>query len=222
MNQPMQDDSRLNVPFGARLQNPARDYARSATAFMWLGWLGLGALLMICIFGFVVINATRPLLAVEDGQVVGTVQYDDRQIRSLDQINRDLKQWLVHFVNVDANTLWEDRAIAGAHMCPRQRNIELGLLQEAKPLYDTIVSQRVRGSVNFDFEAQKIKSVQLESYVNDHFRAVLRGEVVSGISDHPKVRRVQYRVAGRFVQRTRQKPLALEICDIQLLKWTTS
>lgn len=220
MNMPMQDDSDLNVPFIARLRNPARDYARAATVFMWLGWIFFAVFFVGAIVSFWVIQLNRPILAVEDGQVVGTVQYDNREIRSPDQIDRDLKQWLVHFVNVDAPTLWEDRAIAGAHLCPQQRAIELEIINRHKAQYDAITSQRIRGAVNFDFEQQTdTHAVELEAYQGEHFRAILRAETVLGL-DTPKVDRVQFRVAGRFVQRSTRRPLGLEICEIQRISWS--
>lgn len=217
------DESKVEASFVERLKNPARDYAKSASAFMWLGWLGLGVCLISMILGFVWINQSRPVLAVENGQVVGTVQYHNRQIRSPEQIARDLKQFMVHYINIDSVTLWEDRRIFFKHLCEKQRNIIIAddRTPKRKDELEDMANSNIRSSVNFNFEKAGIKAVELESYQGDHFRATLRAERVVGLNNLI-VDRVQYRVQGRFVQRSETQPLGIELCGIRRVKWSQS
>lgn len=171
----------------------------------WLGWILFFIMLVAFILQGFLNSLSTPVMATENGRIIGEVVYNEPYIRDRMQIQRAVKVWTESYLVSNASTLDEDMSIALSHTCP---DLQTQLIKEweATDHYYQVKSQQLRTKV---FWAQE-EPIQLLKVRDFDYEAKIRGEVLN--LDTNTSARFDLRVVFRLVKRSLSNSLGIEVC----------
>ncbi len=223
-------DESPNIDYQSVKESSAGSFAKAAARVQWMGYGFALVLLLLLAFNNWYLTVDQKILAVENGQIVGTINFKNEQVRSYAEIYSDLKNWLSKYHSVNAGTIGEDRTVALHSMCPQQvdQHIELWSSksdQELAPgetpvsVISQIASLGLTSRMTFEFEHFKknpLPAVEILDLRGTAFKALIRGDLIVTLPDGKITEeRVAHQVSGQLVNRTRDNSLGLKICEIR-------
>ncbi len=231
------DGNTTHIKMREVLKSPAGNFSAAAAKVQWMGYGFALVLLLLLALNNWYLTVDDKLLAVENGRIVGTINYNDTQVRSYKEIRSDLKNFLRNFYSVNSITIADDRTVALENMCDdlstRYLNMWLGNdkksgkpgSEDAQPLslIHGIMASDLSYQMAFDFERGKnpIPAVDILDLRGDTFKAIVRGNMlVTDAKGKTTEERVALKVTGDLVDRNQKHSLGLAICSIEYLEET--
>ncbi|EAR07578.1 hypothetical protein [Reinekea blandensis] len=188
------------------------------------GWVAAFVMLVILLVNnFMLAREDKEVLAVDPAtnRVIGSVIFDEARVRSVSQINKDLKGWLSAYNSLNAETVWEDAQIAINHMedslaeATFKRWTELSQEQKEKgqamPYLQQIEASGNVARVVFNDEESTLRR---DDRVPTLFYGEIQFDIISGIVN-PTKRTLRQSIKFNLVPRSENNSLGMEVIDVQ-------
>lgn len=191
--------------------SPHDDLVYKASRFGAAGWCLAGILLLILIVeNLYLALAPKPVLATQDGVVVGQVVFDETRVRSDDQILADLKVWTAKCTSANKLSIYEDLSVCLNHMAPDLANARLSEYEDTQ----YVVKIEKFGCQNTDVRFHD-QAINLQREPLDHLaEAVISGEVIcKDPGQKPASQSFKFGLIAELVPRTSNKPLAINVIE---------
>ena len=183
--------------------------------FGWLFGLVMTGVLVWQSIG--IASQDKEIMAVdrETGKVIGTVVFDEAEVRSQAAVKKDVKQWLQSYLSLNSETIFQDAEIALAHM---EESLKTATYQDWVTVKKDSNSGLSRlAQIKESGNIARVKTTDIELTMSDAVDsivyAVVSGEVISGIVD-PKPAPFKYQVKFSMVPRKTDEHLGIEVYSV--------
>ena len=190
-----------------KLQGPSGNLLVSLSRIAWLGWILFFVMVVAFLLQGFFYSLSTPIMATENGQIIGEIIYNEPYIRDESQIKRSIKVWTEAYLVSNASTLDEDMSVSLSHTCP---TLQKELIEEWRDSdrYYKIKSQQLRTKV---FWSQESGGVTLTHVRGDQYKALVKGEVLN--LDTNKSAQFSLDLTFDLIKRYLKTPLGIEVCE---------
>jgi len=197
------------VTYQEVIKSPFGNYVRAKNTVLWAGFL---TMLVICLAlsgSLLYVTMDPPVLAGENGKIIGHIQYDDVDVRSPVQIKRQLKEFVRYYKSFNSTTIGEDRLLAAQHMCPPLAKRAGAKWRSDKQNLNKILASRQVSSVIFE-----PNSVNITHLRGNEFEAIISAELQIPRGIRKEVNPIKLQVRGTLIQMSNRFPLGLGVCKL--------
>ena len=190
-----------------KLQGHSGNLLVSLSRVAWLGWILFFVMVVAFLLQGFFYSLSTPIMATENGQIIGEIIYNEPYIRDDDQIKRSIKVWTEAYLVSNAATLDEDMSVSLSHTCPR---LQKELIEEWRESdrYFKIKSQQLRTKV---FWSQDTGGISLTHVRGEQYKAHVQGEVLN--LDTNKSAQFNLDLSFELIKRYLKTPLGIEVCE---------
>lgn len=189
------------------------DLVKKAARFGAFGWLAFIVTLVVLVLqNLILVLTPKQILAVENGVVIGQVQFDEPRIRALSEIEADIKKWVARCTTVNKVTVYEDLAVCLNHMSYDLAEIKLTLYEKMD--YGPYIENVGCATTGISFNPEKNEF--LRDTTGYFVQAKVFGEVVCNIpGGKPNSQAFGLDIVAKLVPKNENNPLGIQVNEYE-------
>lgn len=187
------------------------DLISKAQRFGAFGWLAFIVTLVILLTQNLVYSLKPvPMYAVENGKVIGQVLFDEAKIRSISDIQKDLKTFIQNCTSVNKHTIYEDLSICINHMNEQLASTYLTQYEETN--YPAKIENLGCEVTSIEFDENK---TNIQRTSDNTASGIISGDVICSINGKPQKQAFKSKVNAILTLRNSDRPLGIEVTKFE-------